>query len=158
MMYLLFALCGSSLNGIHNIILSHIIRKKHNISAITLFLTDSLYPDFFTELNAMLEKSATQLKIEIPTLSHKIINGENLITIKSDISQILQSQNSPFILDITAGRKVMAVGAALAFQLSKVTEKLISYYLLKGTFNTYSKNRLIQNLLDDEWSLTYYKI
>ncbi len=156
--YTLIALCGNSLTGIHNIILSHFIKNKYTVSKIEILITKSLHGRFFNKITKEISNSLKEFKHNVEITS-RIISGENLYDIKNDISNILQETNTPFILDITAGRKIMAVGAAFAFQNSKNNKKkILSYYLLKGSFTAYSKDRKIQNLLDDEWELTYYNI
>lgn len=151
----LIATCGTSINGIHNILFSHYLKKNHKFDNIILLLTESLLGQFFDDLTDRLNKTNSEMDWKLPLPEKRKIPGENLNEIKNAIQKILDEHES-FILDITAGRKIMAVGAAMAFESAKANNKVIAYYLLKGETVAPTTDRLIQHLFQDEWDLQYY--
>ncbi len=151
----LIATCGTSLNGIHNILFSHLIKGEHSIKRIILLLTKDLFGSFVEDLISMIAKTNEQMGWKLPAPETHEIPGEHLLEIRDAVVAIL-NKHDQFILDITAGRKVMAVGAAMAFAQAKTKNKVISYYLLKGDTMAPATDRLLQQLLSDEWELQYY--
>ncbi len=88
----------------------------------------------------------------------KQINTERLEGILDDISHNLPNDN--FIIDITAGRKIMSVAASLAFMRNSQTgdnSTYMSYYLLKTSSTEFFKDKTIFQLLEDEWELQFYR-
>ncbi|RMG28764.1 MAG: hypothetical protein D6732_18430 [Methanobacteriota archaeon] len=152
----LIATCGASLNGIHNVLFAHYTKGEHAIKRVVLLLTKQLLNSFFNDLVSLIQKTNDQMGWKLPLPEKQVIPGENLIEIRTAIGKILDKYDE-FILDITAGRKVMAVGAAMAFDRAQVKNKVISYYLLKGDVVAPATDRLLQHLMADEWELQYYR-
>ncbi len=152
----LIATSGTSINGIHNILFAHHIKRAYEFDKIILLLTEKLTGKFFEDVVERIEKSNSEMNWNLPKPEKRTIPGENLIKIRDAIMEILKDYQH-FVLDITAGRKIMAVGATIAFQQTKAEHKELAYYLLKGDTTTPATDRLIQQLLPDEWTLDYYK-
>ncbi len=120
------------------------------------FLSQNRQEQIEKPLLHRIEQTSQEMGWELPKLTFNSINGTDLFQIQSDVSNILRNRDS-FILDITCGRKIMAIGATLAYVKSNAEAKLLSYYLSRQLGTNEATDRLIQYLMDDEWSLTYYE-
>jgi hypothetical protein len=155
--YNLLALVGTTSISIANIIAAHCSNDligKDSIEKITLLITDK-NETIIDQISTSLNHIISELEFKLPPIEHLIIDGEDLHQIIYDMKSILNKIDEPCILDITGGRKIMSVGATLAWLEEKQKEWLISYYLLKHGGNEYH-SRYLHQLLDDEWDLFYW--
>ncbi len=150
----LLIMCGTAVKAVHNIILSHLLKDEFTISKVVLLVSKSAHKDFAVDVIELVEKSSEQIEISNPVISYVQISDVVLDDIITDVENNLPEDK--FILDVTGGRKIMAVGAAIAFQKSNAKSKSMSYYLLNTEFDRYYQDILIQDLFEDEWILTYY--